>query len=50
MFHFFERYTGRAAFETHNKQPAIVKLLTVDLYIDRVEAEFVRAVKPREGT
>ncbi|KAK4445922.1 hypothetical protein QBC34DRAFT_412475 [Podospora aff. communis PSN243] len=47
MFHFFERFTGREAFEAHNKQPVIVKLLTVDLYIDRVEAKFVRAVKPR---
>ncbi|KAK0611866.1 hypothetical protein B0T14DRAFT_531181 [Immersiella caudata] len=46
MFHFFERYTGREAFEAHNKQPVIVKLLTVDGYIDRVEAKLVKAVKP----
>jgi len=44
MFHFFERYTGREAFETHNRQPVIVKLLEVDRYIERVDASFVKPI------
>ncbi|KAK3309282.1 uncharacterized protein B0T15DRAFT_491804 [Chaetomium strumarium] len=45
MFHFFERYAGRKAFEEHNKQPVIVKLLNEDGYIKSVEAKFVKAIK-----
>ena len=38
IFHFFERYTGREAFDAHNSQPIIQKLLNVDRYIKHVEA------------
>ncbi|KAI0128321.1 hypothetical protein BJ170DRAFT_682118 [Xylariales sp. AK1849] len=44
IFHFFERYTGRKAFEEHNQQPIIQKLLKVDKYIERVEAKFAKAI------
>lgn len=38
IFHFFERYTGREAFDAHNSLPIIQKLLNVDKYIKSVEA------------
>ncbi|KAK1833919.1 putative antibiotic biosynthesis monooxygenase [Podospora conica] len=38
VFHFFERYTGRAAFDAHNSQPIIQKLLNQDRYIRDVKA------------
>ncbi|KAJ4420301.1 hypothetical protein N0V85_000650 [Neurospora sp. IMI 360204] len=42
VFHFFERFTGREAFEAHSRQPIIRKLLEEDGYIERVEAVFVK--------
>lgn len=45
VFHFFERYTGRLAFEEHNAQPIIQKLLKDRLW-KSVEAKFVEAIKP----
>ncbi|KAJ4308191.1 hypothetical protein N0V94_009461 [Neodidymelliopsis sp. IMI 364377] len=45
VFHFFERYTGRAAFEEHNAQPIVQKLMRDRLY-KGVKAKFVEAVKP----
>jgi quinol monooxygenase YgiN len=44
-FHFFERYTGRAAFEEHNSQPIIKKLIEDKLF-KGVKAKFVEAIKP----
>lgn len=38
VFHFFERYTGREAFDAHNSLPIIQKLLNEDGYIKNVEA------------
>lgn len=38
IFHFFERYTGREAFDAHNNLPIIQKLLNDDGYIKNVEA------------
>lgn len=46
VFHFFERYTGRAAFEEHNNQRIIRKLLQEDKFIKGVKARFVEAIKP----
>ncbi|KAJ4356975.1 hypothetical protein N0V95_002918 [Ascochyta clinopodiicola] len=45
VFHFFERYTGRAAFDEHNAQPIIKKLIG-DRLFRGVKAKFVEAVKP----
>ena len=45
MFHFFERYMGRAAFDKHNEQPIIQKLMA-DKYIRGVKAKFVKAIEP----
>ncbi|KAK1773991.1 hypothetical protein QBC45DRAFT_59808 [Copromyces sp. CBS 386.78] len=42
VFHFFERYTGREAFQAHNRQPIIRKLLEEDKYIEKVEAVFAK--------
>ena len=42
IFHFFERYTGRKAFEDHNKQPIIQKLLNEDRYIKDVKAAIAK--------
>ncbi|TPX08844.1 uncharacterized protein E0L32_009662 [Thyridium curvatum] len=47
MFHFFERYTGRKAFQDHNSQPIIRKLLA-DNYIKDVKAKFVKPIRPKE--
>ncbi|KAK0737778.1 hypothetical protein B0T18DRAFT_432711 [Schizothecium vesticola] len=44
IFHFFERYTGRDAFDAHNSQPIIQKLLNVDRYIKHVEAVIAKPV------
>jgi len=44
VFHFFERYTGRKAFETHNSQAIIKKLLHEDRYIRDVKAVFVKPI------
>lgn len=45
VFHFFERYTGRAAFDEHNAQPIIKKLIQDKLF-KGVKAKFVEAIKP----
>lgn len=45
VFHFFERYTGRVAFDEHNAQPIIKKLLQDKLF-KGVKAKFVEAIKP----
>ena len=42
IFHFFERYTGRKAFEDHNNQPIIQKLLNEDRYIKDVKAAIAK--------
>ncbi|EGZ68912.1 hypothetical protein NEUTE2DRAFT_159488 [Neurospora tetrasperma FGSC 2509] len=47
VFYFFEQYTGREAFEAHNRQPIIRKLLEEDKYIERVED--VVFAKPLKG-
>lgn len=44
IFHFFERYAGRKAFEVHNSQPIIQKLLHQDRYIKDVKAVFVKPI------
>lgn len=44
IFHFFERYTGKKAFEEHNSQPIIQKLLHQDRYIKDVKAVFVKPI------
>ncbi|KAK3706390.1 hypothetical protein LTR37_012768 [Vermiconidia calcicola] len=49
IFHFFERYTGRKAFEDHNNQPIIQKLINEDRYIKGVEAKFVKPILPTAG-
>jgi quinol monooxygenase YgiN len=40
MFHMFERYKGKAAFDAHNQQPIIQKLLLEWRYIRGVKAWF----------
>ncbi|KAF7308524.1 ABM domain-containing protein [Mycena chlorophos] len=48
-FHFFERYKGRKAFDAHNEQPIIQKLLKEDKYIRGVQAvTFAKAIEPAE--
>ncbi|KAK3388763.1 hypothetical protein B0T20DRAFT_484331 [Sordaria brevicollis] len=49
VFHFFERYKGRVAFEEHNRLPVIKKLLEEDGYIERVEAVFASPLMARGG-
>ncbi|KAJ9629479.1 hypothetical protein H2203_001853 [Taxawa tesnikishii (nom. ined.)] len=46
VFHFFERYKGRKAFDEHNSQPVIEKLINEDKYIKAVRAKFVKAIQP----
>ncbi|KAM7187698.1 hypothetical protein V8F33_011082 [Rhypophila sp. PSN 637] len=43
-FHFYERYAGRAAFEAHNTQPIIVKLLGEGKLIKEVRFKFVKPI------
>ncbi|KAI5356519.1 Putative antibiotic biosynthesis monooxygenase domain-containing protein [Septoria linicola] len=45
VFHFFERYTGRKAFEEHNNTPT-VKMLIADGLMRGVKAKFVKAIEP----
>ena len=45
LFHFFERYAGRKAFEEHNAQPIIQKLMA-DQYMRGVKAKFMKAIPP----
>ena len=40
MFHMFERYKGKAAFDAHNAQPIIQRLLNEWRYIRGVKAWF----------
>ncbi|KAM7183122.1 hypothetical protein V8F33_013793 [Rhypophila sp. PSN 637] len=48
-FHFYERYAGRAAFEAHNGQPIIVRLLNDEEKLVRgVRFKFVRAIRAAE--
>ncbi|KAM7196865.1 hypothetical protein V8F20_006832 [Naviculisporaceae sp. PSN 640] len=42
--HFYERYTGRVAFEAHNSQPVIVQLLGEGKLIREVKFKFVKPV------
>ncbi|KAI8628589.1 hypothetical protein F5Y19DRAFT_106514 [Xylariaceae sp. FL1651] len=46
IFHFFERYTSKKAFDEHNSQPIIQKLLNEDKYIKDVSAKFVKPIGP----
>lgn len=48
VFHFFERYTGRKAFEEHNQQPIIQKLMA-DKLMRGVKAKFADAIRPTTG-
>ncbi|KAJ5939808.1 hypothetical protein N7466_002942 [Penicillium verhagenii] len=43
IFHFFERYAGRQAFDDHNAQPIIEKLME-DKYMRGVKAKFMKAL------
>ncbi|KAF2216686.1 hypothetical protein CERZMDRAFT_108665 [Cercospora zeae-maydis SCOH1-5] len=45
VFHFFERYTGRKAFDEHNNTPTVRKLLA-DGLIKGVKAKYVKAIQP----
>lgn len=45
IFHFFERYAGRVAFDEHNAQPIIQKLMA-DKLIRGVKAKVVKAIEP----
>ena len=45
VFHFFERYTGREAFEAHNSTPTVKKLLADGLF-KGVKAKFVKPITP----
>ncbi|KAI1419820.1 hypothetical protein F5Y12DRAFT_775869 [Xylaria sp. FL1777] len=49
VFHFFERYKSRAAFEEHNSQPIIQKLLNEDKYIKDVTAKFMKPIGLESG-
>ncbi|KAI3337612.1 hypothetical protein HD806DRAFT_477128 [Xylariaceae sp. AK1471] len=49
IFHFFERYTSKKAFDDHNSQPIIKKLLDVDKYIKDVTAVFAKPIGPASG-
>ncbi|KAK4552442.1 hypothetical protein LTR86_010285 [Recurvomyces mirabilis] len=40
VFHMFEHYASRAAFDEHNSQPIIQKLISEDNYIKGVKAKF----------
>ncbi|KAJ5895107.1 hypothetical protein N7495_006798 [Penicillium taxi] len=46
IFYFFEQYAGRQAFEDHNNQPIIQKLME-DKFIRGVKAKFGKQIKPR---
>ncbi|KAK3385610.1 hypothetical protein B0H63DRAFT_473276 [Podospora didyma] len=45
IFYFFEQYTGKKAFDEHNAQPIIQKLLNEDKYIRGVKATFAKPIK-----
>ena len=46
IFHFFERYAGKKAFDAHNEQPIIQKLINEDKYIRGVKAKIVKPLGP----
>ncbi|KAJ5304297.1 uncharacterized protein N7443_003957 [Penicillium atrosanguineum] len=45
IFHFYERYTGKEAFDAHNAQPIIQKLIKDQWFIG-VKAKFMKAIGP----
>lgn len=45
IFHFFERYAGREAFEAHTSQPLMKKLMA-DNYMRGVKARILKAINP----
>lgn len=45
IFHFFERYNGKKAFDEHNAQPIIQKLMA-DQFIKGVKAKFMKPIGP----
>ncbi|KAK3312748.1 hypothetical protein B0H66DRAFT_568836 [Apodospora peruviana] len=45
VFHFFERYSGRKAFEAHVSTPLMVQLFK-DKYIKEVKARFAKPIMP----
>jgi quinol monooxygenase YgiN len=45
IFHFFERYAGKKAFDAHNAQPIIQKLMEDEWFIG-VKAKFMKAIGP----
>lgn len=45
IFHFFEQYTGKKAFDEHNAQP-IIQQLMADKFIRGVTAKFGPQIKP----
>ena len=47
-FHFFERYTGRKAFEEHMSLPIVKKLFEEDKYVRGIKAKLVRAILPKD--
>lgn len=46
IFYFFEQYTSKQAFDDHNAQPIIQKLME-DKFIRGVKAKFGKQIKPR---
>ncbi|KAJ3563420.1 hypothetical protein NPX13_g8203 [Xylaria arbuscula] len=49
VFQFFERYKNQKAFEEHNSQPIIQKLLNEDKYIKDVTAKFMKPIGLESG-
>ena len=45
IFHFFERYSGRAAFDLHNSSH-VVKTIFAEKLFEKVDAKFVTAIQP----
>ncbi|KAK3067011.1 hypothetical protein LTR53_016355 [Teratosphaeriaceae sp. CCFEE 6253] len=45
VFHMFEHYASPKAFEEHNAQPIIQKLVNEDHYIKGVKAKFVKPIR-----
>ncbi|KAK5111000.1 hypothetical protein LTR62_005375 [Meristemomyces frigidus] len=45
VFHMFEHYASRKAFEEHNDQPIIKKLIEVDGFMKGVKAKFMVPIK-----
>ncbi len=49
VFHFFERYKSRKAFDEHNSQPIIQKLLNEGKHIKDVTAKFMKPIGLQSG-